>query len=186
MRSSFVAVVAASFLSSAAHASVVIRDFDFTATNFVTGAPYATVNGSVSFAFDNGAAINTPTASGLGPVTLDIAALNVGAPQYVYALSGDTLSIGSQMVTGTCLPFITTSFCLTLSNVSSGAPTARFYYIVGLGSFGSQFAAGNVTLSPHASSAAPEPGAWALMLVGFSLVGYGARRRTRIAAARAA
>jgi Na+-transporting NADH:ubiquinone oxidoreductase subunit NqrB len=180
MKKFLFATLAASLLASVGNAALITRDYSFTAT-FNYNAPFTMLTGNFSLTFDNAASIVGGTTSGV--MINQTSAYTGGTSQFYYNKTGDQLQIGNHFFIGGngCYVDFNTSYCLTLSNVSSTNPTASFYYIQNTGAFsGNQFTSQSMALTPFAAASnAPEPASWAMMVGGFALIGSAMRRRKK-------
>lgn len=103
-----------------------------------------------------------------------------GPLEYAYNSEDDTLILGGL---GNAFPDQCTntlsSFCTFIRNISSENPSSNFAIQFGPDeTLSSSFDEASIT--PFAVGAVPEPGSWALMLVGFGLAGAALRRRRPI------
>lgn len=108
-------------------------------------------------------AVTTSTSFLFSSTDLDFTSVFVnGTPLFINRMGG-TLANGLIESAGTANVSIFSGQLnrITVSGLSRG-----------LGSFG-----GNLTFTPNVVGAVPEPSTWAMMLVGFGVVGYGIRRR---------
>lgn len=170
-----IAGAALAALTSVAHAAVIERTFDVTASNFVLvagpsdPAPVDPVTLNFTLIWDP-SAVTAPTASGL--------TVNSFSLPYSSVFASDTagnVGLGQNLISATdCLVGGGLTYCLFMSNSTGAQPTAAFDQFTANG----EWIANSVTVTAS-SLAAPEPATWALMLVGFAGVGGLAFRRRR-------
>lgn len=179
MRTSFLTVlgVAALSLATAANASVTV---DSGTTVDVTGPTGSDINFSLGYS-DSGTTnpftetlVWTNTLAGTYGLTLSTTASSAGADNDVdimsALLSGGSI-IGSISLDTLFNNDIIESYGLTGIDLAAGT-----YTLTVMGSRGETGAfGGNVSFA--ASNAVPEPGTWAMMLLGFGAVGFAMRRR---------
>jgi PEP-CTERM motif len=181
MKAAYAAAALAAVISFAAPAGAVVvtRTYDFSATNFVaafgaTPSPFATVAGTVTITFDD-AANQIAVTSG---ITLDSFNAALGSPiafTYVAASNG-IFAIGGSAASPQGLNFNTDDFTLQIRDVRTQPFFGSFSFTqVG---YTTSWHAGQGSVIVH-NSAVPEPGTWAMLLVGFGAVGAALRRPRR-------
>ena len=175
-RFTFAAVAAAALLGSAANAATFIIDFDDgTAPGFsgdyglfVTGVGgVAAAPNSTPFLAIPGTVQTTGIATYAAPGTITSFIFDWGTPDNYNTLafySGDTLVTS---FTGTSLAAGTYNYTFAESD---NVDNIRFT------STGPAFEIDNLTI---VTAAVPEPAAWALLIAGFTMVGFASRRRMR-------
>lgn len=166
----------AALVPVAASAAVITRTYDYTATGF-NGAnngtpPFATVTGSITLSFDDSATVLDQTG-----VTVNSSSIAYTGPvRYSYYSVDGTLALVSNGYTPSTSNY--NGFALTIRNATAAGQLGGTmnYSVVG---FNEVASTRNVVINPGAATAAvPEPATWALMLLGFSGMGYSLRRRT--------
>ena len=161
----FAAALALGGFASAASATTFVYDFSSNdGTENATGRLTATANGNGTFTAISGTIdASGPLASGTGTLTS-----NASAPAASYSPSG-AFTYDDQLLPGQN-PLITNPGLLfkiggTEVNIFSNGPGPGTYSLdTWAGGYGYQ--TGNFTLS-----AVPEPASWAMMLIGFGLIG---------------
>lgn len=155
-----------------ATAATVVQNLTLTG-NFTPNASTPAI-GSVVFSlnFDN----TTSFSSNLGGVSL--VSTNLSGPlKIAYDAKQDKLTLmggNGNVLPGTCF-FASETFCSFISNISTSPSTNSFQYFDGSNL---NFAT-NVTLVTT-GSAVPETATWAMMLAGFGMIGFAARRRSNV------
>lgn len=167
-------VFAALAVASPAAAAIVDLDFGFSATDFyvVRGGgspPIGTIVGSIELSFDNSADI-APTNDGLTATGFNFPG---GPLLYTYDKASDFLRFAT---TEDALLNRYDADFLSFYLQPSADPTSLVGVAYSLGGY-SIFAARTVTVND--ANAVPEPGAWALMLLGFGGLGAALRRQRR-------
>ncbi len=179
----FVAGAAFAALTSIAHAAVIERTFDVTASGFdtlITGpstpAPVDPVDLNFTLLFDPTVSVTSASTAGL-----TINSFNLPNPPYSLAYTYD--SVNGYLVVATypgvdsCLNG-SASYCVTLYDPAGAAPGA--YGAQQTTAPGGVWVTGNVSVTASAIGTVPEPSTWALMLIGFGGVGWLASRRRRV------
>lgn len=169
-------------LASASPAAAAIVDLDFalSATDFyaVRGGgspPIGTIVGSIALSFDDAADI-APTSDGLTATGFSFPA----APSfYTYDKANNSLRFASTM---DALENRYDADFLSLYLSSSADPKSLSSVAYSLGGY-SIFRASTITVTVNGANAVPEPGAWALMLLGFGGLGASLRRRRTLSLA---
>jgi hypothetical protein len=170
--------VAAWALCAAAHAAVINRTFDLDVSRFeqVFGAdptlPPTPVSLNVTLAFDNSANVATTTTG----LTVNAFTLPYAA-EYQYFAATDVLGLATTFTGPATCSSSAGKFCAFIHDATSAAPSLVF--------FQNSLPTNNVwqasSLSLTYSDApggpgVPEPGIWALMLIGFGGLGVQLRR----------
>ena len=172
----FVAGAAFAALTSFAHAAVIERTFDVTASNFVlavgSGDPAAVDPVTLNFTLIwDPSAVTAPTTSGL--------TVNAFSLPYSSVFASDAagnVGLGRTLANATdCLVGGGLTYCLIMSDSTGAQPTAAFDQFTANG----EWVADSVTVTASAIGGAPEPSTWALMLIGFGGVGWLVSRRRR-------
>jgi PEP-CTERM motif len=164
----------------AAKAALVTRTFDFTATGFQAVVPlplppFSTVTGSGEISFDNAVDLSNQT----NGITLNNLSINLGSPiSYTYFQASDFLAIGGLANGSNGIVGNSNDFFLAIQNVSSSLPTYGVFGYSAVG-FSNNFTTLDVR-GPITLGAVPEPTSWALMILGFGLVGGALRRKTQL------
>jgi PEP-CTERM motif len=174
----FVAGAAFAALTSFAHAAVIERTFDVTASGFFLNsgssspAPVDPVELNFTLLFDPSVTVTTASTAGL-----TINSFSLPNPPYSLAYTYDSAAgylILATYGAGDVCYIGTASYCVTLHDPAGAAPGAY-------GASQTTDSGGiwqSTTVSVTASSlAAPEPSTWALMLIGFGGVGWLVSRR---------
>ncbi|TAL32312.1 MAG: PEP-CTERM sorting domain-containing protein [Phenylobacterium sp.] len=165
-------------VTTPAAAAIVDVDVTFAASDFyavrgVGAPPVDPVSGRVQLSFDDAADI-APTSNGLVATGLDFAG---GPLLYAYDKANDALRFATStdvfdnLLDGDFLSFF------IFAPSTQPAPSNVAYSLGGY----SIFVARQVTVTDP--GAVPEPGAWALMILGFGALGAQLRRRRRNLAA---
>ncbi|WP_294196510.1 PEPxxWA-CTERM sorting domain-containing protein [uncultured Sphingomonas sp.] len=163
--------------STAAPASAALIEKNFVVTGRDASGPFSTLNFNFNIVFDNSGDIAT-TKNGLTVFeTLPGYSLS-----YAYEASSDLLSVGTfvgvNSITldstkndlGFFLKAASTSDTSVLGGIDYTASTPPNF-----------FSARSVTVvSTDLTAAVPEPGTWALMILGFGAVGYSMRRKKAV------
>lgn len=165
-----------------AHAAAIVRTFDIHATRFeqVFGAdptpPQVSANLNVTLAFDNSANVGVTTAG----LTVNSFDLPYGV-EFAYTAFTDSLSLATDLVDpSSCAPGHGT-FCAFIHDATSAAPTLIFFNNSLNTSPQNVWRANNLSISfsdaVREGPGVPEPGTWAMMLMGFAGLGTVLRRR---------
>ena len=177
---SFVAGVAFAALTASAHAAVIERTFDVTASDFntlITGsptpAPTDPVDLNFTLVFDPSVSVTSASTSGL-----TINSFNLPNPPYWLAYTYD--SVNNYLIIAT-YPGVdscangTSSYCFTLYDSAGAAPFV--YGAEQTTPSGGLWASNTVSVTASPIGGVPEPSTWALMLIGFGGLGWLALRK---------
>ena len=181
----FVAGAAFAAMISVAHAAVIERTFDVTASGFTLERepsdppPVDPVDLNFTLVFDPSVSVTSASTAGF-----TVNAFNLPDPPnslaYTYDSTAGYLVIATYPRLDSCLNG-TVSYCVTLYDPAGAAP----------GAYGAEqtttsdgiWVTGTISVTASAL-ATPEPSTWALMLIGFGGVGWLARgRRPGVASA---
>lgn len=168
-------------LSANAQAAAIVRTYDLHATRFVQSfgfdptPPQVSANLNVTLTFDNSANVATTT-NGLVVNSFD---LPYGV-EFEYGSAFDTLSLATDIVgPGSCQPGHGT-FCAFIHGATSATPTLIYFNNSLNTSPQNVWVAEGLSLSfsdAPGVPGVPEPGVWAMMLMGFAGLGTALRRR---------
>ena len=168
------AAVALAFQAVPASATVIIQTYDITGSNFQllygsnAVAPIDPIFLNLTLSFDNSVDFSGTTNG------MTINSTNIPyALQFAYSATYDFLTIATQAGVGSCNN-PANSFCAFISGASGLSPSASL--VQQSTSAGGYYTA--VTQSVTVSGV-PEPGTWAMMLLGFGAMGVAMRRRRR-------
>ena len=160
--------------SGTAHAAVVFKTLQLTASGFSGGTAINPISILFSLNFDNSTNISNNTTgitqlanNAYGPLKFGY---NAGSDQLTL-VGGNAPDAGP----GGCSNNAS-SFCSFISNISSATPTSNF--MIQVASDNSISFANTVSIQNAAP--VPEPAVWAMMLVGFGMVGAALRRRKAV------
>ena len=160
--------------SGTAHAAVVFKTLQLTASGFGGGAAIDPISILFTLNFDNSASFSNNTTG-----ITQLANNAYGPLKFGYNTSGDQLTLvggnAPDAGSGSCTNNAA-SFCSFISNISSATPTSNF--LIQLASDNSISFASRVSIQNAAP--VPEPAVWAMMLVGFGMVGAALRRRKAV------
>ena len=182
----FVAGAAFAALTSIAHAAVIERTFDITASDFFlssgssTPAPVDPVTLDFTLIWDPSVSVTSASTAGF-----TINSFNLPNPPYslayTYDSSTETLAVATFPKANSCLVG-DTAFCVFLNDAAGAAPFANgaTQAISFTGLWDS-----NTVVVTASSLAAPELSTWALMAIGFGGMGWLASRRRLVAASAA-
>lgn len=162
--------------ATAAPTSAALIQKNFVVSGFDPVGPFSKVTVDFDISFDDTIDVQ-PTVNGLGVRE----ALPNYSLRYAYNKRYDILSVGTDVNTS---GYTTNSFKndlnFSISGVSSKNPYSYFIdYTNGSGNF--YLAVGVSVVSKDLAPAVPEPGTWALMVIGFGAVGFSMRRRQKAA-----
>jgi hypothetical protein len=173
-------------VAATAQAAIVTRTFEFTATNFTSFggpvAPIETLSGSITLTYDPDVtyAPSAATTEGLVVNYLNIAN---DTPVGFYSLPFGSFGFGAVggAVNGTNSG--TNDFHFGMFRSWTDTPIVSDVYYTRAGFNTVWFAqSASVTVYDGPAATAPEPGAWALMIMGFGAAGATLRRRRSLAA----
>ena len=174
-------------LSTGAQAASIVRTYDIEASRFVqdfgadTTHPQDPVHLNVTLAFDNSANSGITT-SGLSVNAFD---LPYGM-EFAYTVFADGISLATDLVTDTSCSSARGTFCAFIHNATSAHPTLIFFQnsldtpaqnVWRAETFALSFSDAAGVEGPGV----PEPGVWAMLLVGFTGMGTMLRRRRTLA-----
>lgn len=171
-------IVSLASLSSQASAAVVLRTFNFTATNFGSSMPgsepFSVVSGSFSLSFDD--AITVLNQSGVTINSLSIPFS--GTARFSYFSKGGELAIAGNDVNFSTAN--TNDFALDIRDANTSSPIGRSfnYSVVGFNDVASTRSV--IVSNGSVSPAVPEPATWAMMLFGFGAMGFAMRRKGKV------
>jgi hypothetical protein len=158
-------------LAAPAPAAIVDLNFRLTARDFVPVAPVDPVTGLYRITFDNAADFES-TSTGINVTGLNI----LGATNMAYVKSVDTLVIGTNVTTlGGNIFNGQDNYVFVVGGASGPSPIPEtpgfpaFFSYSQVG-FPDRFTSRNVTLE-LLSGTVPEPSTWAMMIMGFGIVG---------------
>lgn len=176
--------LAAAGLAASAHAAIIDRTFDITASNFVQTfgfdptPPTDPVHLNFTLNFDNSADINTTTTG------LTVNSFNLPyAAEWQYAAGVDDLALATNLPAWATCSSAPGTFCIFMHDVSSAAPSVVFFQnSLPTAPEYNVWRANNLTMTftdATVGGGVPEPATWALMLLGFGGAGAAMRAARR-------
>lgn len=170
MRKSLLLAVALAALSTAAPASAAMYSFNFSGANFF-GSPANAIGSGVFTTSDVATSVLGRTAFSITSITGMVNGSAINAPN-TGASYGNYFTTGGTFLDGTGLRFFT-----------NAGNDVRFFFQDTVSQYRvntfSPGASAFVTATSAALPAVPEPGAWAMLILGFGGVGLAMRRRPR-------
>ncbi|WP_083500197.1 PEPxxWA-CTERM sorting domain-containing protein [Sphingomonas endophytica] len=167
---STMASAAALMLSAPANAALIERSF--VVTGFYSSGPLSTLNIAINISFDNSKDIES-TRNGFSVIS-DLPDHDL---KYAYRSLNDLLLIGTNVSPAAAEVSSAKNdlaFLIFGASTASARPSSISYST----SSGKIYNSGSVKLvSTDLTSAVPEPATWAMMILGFGMVGAAARRR---------
>ena len=159
--------------SATAQAAVVFKTLQLTASGFSGGSAIDPISLVFSLNFDNGADFSN-NFSGVTQLSNNA----YGPLRIGYSASSDLLSLvgGNGTASANSCTNNASSFCSFIGGISSASPNSNF--LIQIAPDNSISFARTVTISNAAP--VPEPAVWAMMLVGFCMVGAALRRRKAV------
>lgn len=178
----FVAGVAFAGLTSFAHAAVIERTFDVTASSFalISGssapAPVDPVDLNFTLLIDTSMSVTSPSTAGF-----TINSFNLPDPpyslEYTYDSGTGYLTVATYPAANDSCAVGVASYCVTVADLTGDAPVG--YGATQTTDSGGIWQTGNISVTASAIGGVPEPSTWALMLIGFGGVGWLVSRRRR-------
>ncbi len=172
------AMTAAIVYSTTAYAAIITKTFDFTASDFSRpSGPNVVipnqVSGSFTVTFDNAISVNNAT----GVIVNSIDTPYTGSVLYRYTVGQGNIAFGANGNVG-ALAVGTNDFFLGIGDIFGSEPnkSGSFTFVTTTNYFTSQ--AANVVINERVA-VVPEPATWAMLFVGFGMIGAAARYRRR-------